>query len=136
MTGQLPSFSAPVFTVKLLLVSISNFLMSTVHQRNPNIRRISTKQEQADRPSRQTYGGQEGGERLGREGPGIWDGQVRTMTSGWINTQSYCRARASTQYPVSNHNGKEYEKRIYIDSEPNQVVVQQKLIQHCKSTIP
>ena len=69
MTGQLPSFSAPVFTVKLLFVNISNFLMSTVHQRNPDIRRISTKQEQAHRPSGQTYGGQEGGERLGHLGP-------------------------------------------------------------------
>ena len=87
MTGQLPSFSAPVFTVKLLFVNISNFLMSTVHQRNPDIQRISTEQEQAHRPSGQTYGGQEGGERLGWEGPGVWDGQVRTVTSGWINSQ-------------------------------------------------
>ena len=40
----------------------------------------------------------------------------------------------STQYPVINHNGKEYEKE-YIYVKRNHFAVQQKLTQHYKSTI-
>ena len=41
-----------------------------------------------------------------------------------------------SQYPVINHNGKEYEKEcIYIYVCMNHFAVQQKLAQHCKSTI-
>ena len=40
------------------------------------------------------------------------------------------------QYPVINHNGKEYEKEyIYIYIYLHHFAVQQKLTQHCKSTI-
>ena len=37
------------------------------------------------------------------------------------------------QYPVINHNRKEYEKYLYIKL--NYFALQQKLIQHCKFTI-
>ena len=40
-----------------------------------------------------------------------------------------------SQYPVINHNGKEYKKRMYIYVQLNHFAVQQKLTQHCKSTI-
>ena len=39
------------------------------------------------------------------------------------------------QYPVINHNGKEYEKNTYIYVKLGHFAVQQKLTQHCKSTI-
>ena len=40
------------------------------------------------------------------------------------------------QYPVINHNKKEYkEEYIYIYVQLNHFAVQQKLTQHCKSTI-
>ena len=39
------------------------------------------------------------------------------------------------QYPVINHNGKEYEKITCIYMYNNQFAVHQKLTQHCKSTI-
>ena len=38
------------------------------------------------------------------------------------------------QYPMINHNGKEYEKE-YIYVKLNHFATQQKLTQHCKSTI-
>ena len=43
------------------------------------------------------------------------------------------------QHPVINNNGKEYEKEcvfyIYIYIYMNQFAIEQKLMQHCKSTI-
>ena len=45
-----------------------------------------------------------------------------------FNTVNYIR------YPMINHNGKEYEKE-YIYVKLNHFATQQKLTQHCKSTI-
>ena len=52
----------------------------------------------------------------------------------WINNKVLlCSTGNYIQYPVINHNGKEYKKCIYVYL--NQFAVQQKLTQHCKSTI-
>ena len=48
---------------------------------------------------------------------------------GWINKVLLYRTRNYIQYPVLNHNGKDYEKDL------NSFAVQQKLTQHCQSTI-
>ena len=39
------------------------------------------------------------------------------------------------QYLVINHNGKEYKKRMYVCVKLSHFAVQQRLAQHCKSTI-
>ena len=55
--------------------------------------------------------------RLGRgEGEG-WTGSLGLVDANYYiwngqTTRSYCTAQ-STQYPVINHNGKEYKKRMY-----------------------
>ena len=53
----------------------------------------------------------------------------------WINNTVLLYSTGNyIQYPVINHNGKEYEKEyIYIYN--NHFAVQQKLTQHCKSPI-
>ena len=54
----------------------------------------------------------------------------------WINNKVLlCSTGNYIQYPVINHNVKECEKRIYIYIKLSHFAVQQKLTQHCKSTI-
>ena len=53
----------------------------------------------------------------------------------WINNKVLLYSTGNyIQYPVINHNGKEYEKE-YIRVQLSHFAVQQKLTQHCKSTI-
>ena len=65
---------------------------------------ISTKQKQTHKHREQSYGCQGGGEVRG------WIGSLGLADANWptYSTGNY------TQYPVKNHNGKEYEKNIYI----------------------
>ena len=52
----------------------------------------------------------------------------------WINNNILLYSTGNyIQYPVINHNGKEYEKQIH--AQHNHFAVQQKLTEHCKSTI-
>ena len=55
----------------------------------------------------------------------------------WINNNVLLyRTGNYIQYPVINHNGKEYiHTHIYIYIKLNHFAVEQKLTQHCKSTI-
>ena len=54
---------------------------------------------------------------------------------GWINNKVLLYSTGNyMQYPVINHNGKEYEKE-YIYMYLNHFAVQQKSTEHCKSTI-
>ena len=57
----------------------------------------------------------------------------------WISKVLLYSTGDHIQYPVINHNGKEYEKEyyiyIYMCVYLNHFVVHQKLTQHCKSTI-
>ena len=65
MTGQLPSFYARIFTVKLLFVGISNFLMSQYcppeKHKNMTQMNLSMRQKQTHRHREQTCGCQRGG---------------------------------------------------------------------------
>ena len=60
MTGQLPSFYARIFTVKLLFVGISNFLMSQYcppeKHKNMTQMNLSMRQKQTHRHREQPYG--------------------------------------------------------------------------------
>ena len=49
------------------------------------------------------------------EGLGVWDQQMQTII-GWINNKVLLYSTGNyIQYPVINHNGKEYEKDyIYV----------------------
>ena len=51
-----------------------------------------------------------------REGLIVWENQVQTsIYKGWINNQVLFYSTGNyIQYPVISHNGKEYEKRIYV----------------------
>ena len=50
----------------------------------------------------------------------------------WINNNILLYSTGNyIQYPVINHNGKEYEKQIH--AQQNHFAVQQKLTQHCKA---
>ena len=52
----------------------------------------------------------------------------------WINSNILLYSTGKyIQYPVINHNGKEYEKQMH--AQQNHFAVQQKLTEHCKSTI-
>ena len=54
----------------------------------------------------------------------------------WMNNKFLLYSTGnSIQYPMINHNGKEYEKKEYIYVQLNHFAVQQKLTQHCKSAI-
>ena len=56
---------------------------------------------------------------------------------GWISSKVLLYSTGDyIQYPVLNHNGKEYEKvYVYMYIHMNHFPVQQKLTLHCKSTI-
>ena len=78
---------------------------------------ISTKQKQTRREfvREQTCGcqGGRGWERVGLE---IWNQQMQTIYREWISNKVLLYSTGNyIQYPVINHNGKEYEKEcIYI----------------------
>ena len=55
----------------------------------------------------------------------------------WINNKVLLYSTGNyIQYPeIKNHNGKDYKKNVYIYVYLNHFAAQQKLTQHCKSTI-
>ena len=75
---------------------------------------ISTKQKQTHRHGEQTCGCQVGGGRGGRN----WEFGVsscKLLYMGWINKVLLNSTESCIQYPVINHNGKEYGKTfLYI----------------------
>ena len=96
---------------------------------------LSTKQKQTRRHREQTCGCQGGG----KVGEG-WIGEFgisrcKLLYIEWINNNVLLYSTGNyILYPVINHNGKEYEKE-YIYVYLSHFVVQQKLTQHCNSTI-
>ena len=77
----------------------------------------------------------------GRKGLGVWD-RCKLLYRGWINNQFLLyRTGNSIQYPVINHNGKEYKKvyiYIYIYTHThtdNWITLLYNRNEHCKSTI-
>ena len=61
--------------------------------------------------------------------------RCKVVYIGWENNKVLLYStRKCTQDPLINHNEKEYEKE-YICAYLNHFAVQQKLTQHCKSTI-
>ena len=78
----------------------------------------------------------------GCQGAGCWGweelelgiSRCQLLYIGWINKVLLYSTGNYIQYPVTNRNGKEYEKEcIYIHN--NHFAVQQKLTKYCKSTI-
>ena len=62
-------------------------------------------------------------------------GRCKLVYRGWINRKVLLYSTGNyTQYPVINHNGEEYEKKYKCVS-LSCFVIQQKLAQHCKSSI-
>ena len=43
-----------------------------------------------------------------------WEAAVSRCTLLWVNNKVLLIARRTSQYPMINHNGKEYKKRIFI----------------------
>ena len=96
---------------------------------------LSTTQRQTHRHRDQTCGCQ------GRGGGGEgmdWEfgiSRCKLVYLGWINNKVLLYSTGNyIRYPVINHNGKEYEKE-YMYVKLNHFAVQQKLTQHCKSTV-
>ena len=86
---------------------------------------LSTKQKQTHQHRKQTCGCQEVGAL--EEGLGVWDQQMQIITYRMDKQDPTVQHGKYIQYFVVKHNEKETEK--------NHFAVQQKLIQHCKSTI-
>ena len=96
---------------------------------------ISTKQKQTYRHREQPFGCQ-GGEGLGSDGLGVWDSQRQTINIGWINNKVLLYSTGNyIQYPVTNYNGKEYEKEYIYICTTETFAIQKKSTQHCKLTI-
>ena len=81
---------------------------------------LSAKQKQTHRHREQTcgyQGGRGGGGGRGRDGMD-WEfgiSRCKLLYIGWINNKVLLYSIGNCiQYPVINHNGKEYFKRIYI----------------------
>ena len=74
---------------------------------------LSTKQKQTHRHREQTCGCQGGGGRGGRD----WEfgiSRCKLLYTEWIeNKVLLYRTGTYIQYPMINHNGKEYEKESY-----------------------
>ena len=70
---------------------------------------LFTKQKQTHRHRKQTYGYQRG-RGWGRDKLGVWDYQIQTTIYKINNKVLLCSTGNYIQYPVLNHNGKEYEK--------------------------
>ena len=77
---------------------------------------ISTKQKQTHRYREQTCGPKGRGLEEGRIGSlGLADANYCYIYIEWINKVLLCSTGNYIQYPVINHNGKEYEKEfIYV----------------------
>ena len=102
------------------------------------------KQEETHRPRKPTVVTRGAG---GRDGLGVWDQQMQTII--YIIEKQHGSTYSTgnkIQYPMIKLNGKEYEKECvyiyiytyiytYIYVKQNHFALQQKLIQHCKSTI-
>ena len=96
---------------------------------------LFTKQKQTHRHRKQTCGYQRG-KGMGRDKLGVWDQQIQTTIYEINNKVLLYSTGNYIQYPVINHNGKEYEEEyVYIYVQVNHSAVHQKLTQHCKSTI-
>ena len=93
---------------------------------------LSTKQKQTHRHREQTCGCQRGGG-WERDGVGVGISRCKLLYKEWMNNKVLLYSTGNyIQYPVIDHNGKEYEKEyVYL----NHFAVQQKLAQHRKSTI-
>ena len=88
------------------------------------------KQEQNHRHREQTCGCQ-GGEGWGRDGLEFRISRCQLLYIEWINNKFLLYSTGNyIQYPLINHNGKEYKKNM----KKNHFTVQQKLT-HCKSAI-
>ena len=61
--------------------------------------------------------------------------RCKLLHMGWINKVLLNSTGNDIQYPVINHNGKEYKKKNVYMCITGHFVVQQRLAQHCKSTI-
>ena len=71
---------------------------------------LSLQQKQTHRRREQTCGCQGGGE-WRRDGFGVQDQQIQLLSKGWTNNKVLLRSTGSCiEYPVINHNGKEYKK--------------------------
>ena len=92
----------------------------------------STKQKQTHRHREQTCGCQGGGGGEGKD----WEfgiSRCKLFYIGWINNKVLLSSTGNyIQYPVINHNGKEYEKK---NINMCHSAAQQTLAQHCKSTV-
>ena len=62
--------------------------------------------------------------------------RCKPLYEEWINNKVVLYSTGNyIQYPVVNHNGKDYEKNgLYMCVCMNHLAVQQKFTQHCKST--
>ena len=67
------------------------------------------KQKQTHRHREQSCGCQE----VGRDGLGVWDQQMQTIIYRMDKQQVY-KTGNYIQYPMINHNGKEYKTNVYI----------------------
>ena len=66
---------------------------------------------------------------------GVWDEQMQTITHRMDKHKVLPYSTGNyIQYSIINHNGKNIKKNIYIYM--SHFAVHQKLIQHCKTTIP
>ena len=75
---------------------------------------ISMKQKQTHRHREQTCGYQEGGV-WGRKYWELGISRCKLLYIGWINNKVLLYSTGDyIQYPVINHNGKEYKKNIYM----------------------
>ena len=76
---------------------------------------ISKTQKQTHRHKEQTCGCQRGGGRGGKDWE-FWISRCKLLHIGWINNKVLLYSPGNyIQYPVINHNGKEYEKEcIYV----------------------
>ena len=59
-------------------------------------------------------------------------GRCKLLHLKWINKVLIYRMGNCIQYPVKNHNQKEYFKIMYICTQLSHFVVKQRLAQHCK----
>ena len=62
--------------------------------------------------------------------------RCKRLSIGWINNKVLVYGtRNYIQYPVINHSGKEYFLKMSLCVELSHFAVQQRLAQHCKSTL-
>ena len=97
---------------------------------------LSRKQKQTHRHREQTCGCQGVGEGRGRMEWEFGISRCKLLYIRWINNKVLVYSTGNyIQYPVINHNRKEYEKEYIYVCIMNHFAIQQKLTQHCKSTI-